>query len=137
MHRNSRIYGLFLDMLSRFSFRTSFILALSISDAIDNIIGVEHLAIPWLLLHFILPLKIKFNSNDTWRVIREYWHQYSASDLGASLDDFNVNSNASEGDNSWLSQSKQDHNSVILYAEDSLKMKVKGSRISYHERVHL
>ena len=65
------------------------------------------------------------------------WHQYAACDIGASLEDFNVSSNTPREDRSKLGHCKQGESLVILNAEESLKMKPKGSRISYHERIYL
>ena len=57
--------------------------------------------------------------------------------FGASLEDFNVTSNTPREDRSKLGQSKHEESLVILNAEESLKMKPKGSRISYHELIYL
>ena len=45
--------------------------------------------------------------------------------------------NTPREDRSKLGQSKQGESLVILNAEESLNMKPKGSRISYHERIYL
>ena len=65
------------------------------------------------------------------------WHHYAASGIGKELEDFNVASNAPREDRLESSQNRHKESWVILGAEDSLKIKPKGSRLSYHERIHL
>ena len=44
------------------------------------------------------------------------WHQYAASDIGASLEDFNMTSNTSREYRSKLGKGKQGESLVILNA---------------------
>ena len=65
------------------------------------------------------------------------WHVSVANELKHQLDEFKVDSSASEEDGSEPKESWQRGSSIISCAEDSLKKKPKGGRVSFHERVYL
>ena len=61
----------------------------------------------------------------------------AASELEQKLEEFRIAISKSEEEEYENSKALQNTNSILLSAEESLKRKWKGQRISYHERVYL
>ena len=61
----------------------------------------------------------------------------AASELEQKLEEFRIATSKSEEEEYENSKALQNTNLVLLSAEESLKRKWKGQRISYHERVYL
>ena len=61
----------------------------------------------------------------------------AASELEQKLEEFRIATSKSEEEEYENSKALQNTNSILLSAEESLKRKWKGQRISYHERVYL
>ena len=61
----------------------------------------------------------------------------AASELEQKLEKFRIVTSKSEEEEYENSKVLQNTNSILLSAEESLKRKWKGQRISYHERVYL
>ena len=61
----------------------------------------------------------------------------SASELEQKMEEFRIATSKSEEEEYENFKALQNTNSILLSAEESLKRKWKGQRISYHERVYL
>ena len=65
------------------------------------------------------------------------WHMHVTDELEQNLDNLQITKSKNDQEGYEKEEEKRDARSTLLSAKESLKRKLKGQRVSYHERIYL